>query len=104
MLDLYVIATTNADNVHLDPAVLRPGRLSRKVDVNALSMERAMVCYHAIMGTKSKDGTHFDKPTTLAEVYALCREHGWSVDDVPEELTGGSVTNEEAYEDDSEYY
>lgn len=93
LLDLYVVASTNADTVELDDALTRPGRLSRELSIGALPPERAMVAYKAIMGAKAKDGMHFDKPTLLANIYALCRKHGWSVDDVPKELMPGVVTD-----------
>ncbi len=66
MLDLRIIATTNADHMDFDKALLRPGRLCRHVVVDALSPEKATDVYRRLGGT----GNPYTDKKTLAQVYA----------------------------------
>lgn len=67
MLDLRIIATTNADHVDFDKALTRPGRLCKHIIVEALSPEKASDIH-----SRLTDGKEFkyEKKTTLAQVYA----------------------------------
>ncbi len=67
MLDMRIIATTNADHMDFDKALLRPGRLCRHMVVEALSPEKATSVYKRLADGKEKE---YDKKTTLAQVYA----------------------------------
>jgi hypothetical protein len=71
LLDIRIIATTNAGSLGLkddriDPAILRPGRLCRRVQVKPLSAERANAVYQRLTKTESNP---FAGPTSLAAVY-----------------------------------
>lgn len=97
LLDLRIIATTNADEFKMDPAILRPGRLSKMLDVNMLDFKTAQNVFlrllpdakvnqyniilgtndHTIPGKLVKDNPHHPLQITLAEVYSLARAYGW---------------------------
>jgi hypothetical protein len=70
MLDLRIIATTNADHVDFDKALLRPGRLCAHIKVDALSPEKASEIFKRVSQGKEK---FYDKPVTLAQVYSDVR-------------------------------
>jgi hypothetical protein len=67
MLDLRIIATTNADHMNFDQALLRPGRLCRHIVVEALSPNKATQVYKRLSNGREKV---YNKPTTLAQIYA----------------------------------
>ncbi len=73
ILDLRIVATTNAKEIEMDPAIKRPGRLSQYIHVGTLDpSEAAQVLYRL---TSRKIATN--KPMTLAETYLKARELGW---------------------------
>lgn len=74
VLDLRIVATTNATDIELDPATKRPGRLSRHVHVNALDQEAAQNALKVILGKPVRLPT---RPATLAQIYATARRAGW---------------------------
>ena len=81
LFSMRVVATTNADSVKIDDALVRPGRLSCKLEVGPLSKEEAIAAYDAITKTSNGAGL-IDSAMTLAEIYALangndyiCEEH-----------------------------
>jgi SpoVK/Ycf46/Vps4 family AAA+-type ATPase len=71
LLDIRLIATTNVEVGDLDPAILRPGRLSHRLIVGALNHDQARKVWRELVGDlplpKRKDDY------TLAELYALAR-------------------------------
>ncbi len=71
LLDLRVIATTNARRCDMDPALLRPGRLGFHIKTEALSRGRATEVYRHLTG---KPRATYDGGTTLAAVYRAARE------------------------------
>lgn len=66
LVDVRIIATTNAKEVEIDKALLRPGRLLEKVSIGALAPERANEVYKRLTG---EDG-QYTKDKVLSEVYA----------------------------------
>ena len=68
LLDIRIIATTNARRLDIDEAVLRPGRLARRVEFSLLEPGHAQCVYDRLVGTNGK--LKFSRPVTLAEVYA----------------------------------
>ena len=103
MLDIRILATTNASEFQMDEAILREGRLSRSSDVGPLDSVAAEACYRNLLPnapeelpTKLMDG---DIP--LARVYAVARAHGWKP---VEKEADAPVTNEDDddYEDDED--
>ncbi len=90
LLDIRIVATTNAKSADMDEAIMRPGRLSRRLEVGVLSYEEANKVYQRLVGKKknlilpvSKGRTlGFDskeKPAayTLADIYKMARDAGW---------------------------
>ena len=68
LLDIRIIATTNARRLDIDEAVLRPGRLARRVEFNLLGPGHAQRVYDRLTSTNGK--LKFSGPATLADVYA----------------------------------
>jgi hypothetical protein len=68
-LNLRVIATTNAKHSEIDTALLRPGRLCRRMPVGLLCPEHASRVFQRLVGAPRS----FEKPVSLAEVYAVAR-------------------------------
>jgi hypothetical protein len=66
MLDLRIIATSNAKRVDMDKALLRPGRLCRRVEVGALRAPQAREILARIGGAGDFDE---NRRYTLAEIY-----------------------------------
>jgi ATP-dependent 26S proteasome regulatory subunit len=82
LLDLRIVATTNADELKMEAAILRPGRLSRMLEVGFLDPKTAQGVFHRLIpGAKLPEklldikGREFK--VTLAEVYSLARQSGW---------------------------
>lgn len=96
LLDIRIVATTNAEELKMEPAIMRPGRLSKMLDVNFLDPATAQHIFRRLLpeanfpveingSTNPKDFK-----MTLAEVYSLARQNGWiasprKVDDNAEE-------------------
>ncbi len=72
--DIRILATTNARKVEIDPAILRPGRLCRRIDVLPLEPDHATQVLGGLLGTAPRSA--FRTASTLAEVYAAAREQG----------------------------
>ena len=68
LLDIRIIATTNADKMQLDKALVRPGRLSANVEVQALPFEKAKEVAERLGVTLITEGKY-----TLAELYNLSK-------------------------------
>ncbi len=82
MLDIRAVATTNSPKADIDPALLRPGRLSSHMTVGRLDTAKANAIFKRLTGKaripKAAGGNEpFSKETTLADVYLMAREHGW---------------------------
>jgi hypothetical protein len=75
LLDLRIICTTNAEVGEMDSALLRPGRLSARIDAGLLPKEKAIEVFSRI--TKdAKDTPNVswdDKFYSLAQVYAMAK-------------------------------
>lgn len=89
LLDIRIVATTNAKADEMDEAIMRPGRLSKRIEVGALSFEEANTVYQRLVGKKklslpTGEGRTigFESKTkpklyTLADVYKMARDNGW---------------------------
>lgn len=83
LLDIRIVATTNADELKMEPAIMRPGRLSKMLDVNHVDFETATSIFTRLLPgvampeTLKKDNPHNPLKMTLAEVYSLARQNGW---------------------------
>lgn len=71
LLDIRILATTNAGIEQLDPAVMRDGRLCRRAHVGALPREHAK---EVMKRLEANPDLLTDKEYTLAQVYRLARE------------------------------
>lgn len=92
LFDIRILATTNAETQEIDPAILRAGRLSARIDVDKLSsLEATNVLKRLIPDTK----VSVNKRMTIAEVYKMARENGW----VPPQ----NLSENDEEEDDEEY-
>lgn len=91
LLDIRILATTNATKQDIDPAVLRDGRLCRRIEVGAMSAEQANEIYKSLMNT-TEDVFPKEDPTkrktgfgsgggpatyTLTQVYNKAHKGGW---------------------------
>jgi hypothetical protein len=70
-LDLYFLVTTNAELPELDPAITRPGRLSKLIAPKKLTAVEAEECFLHHTETHRT----FSEPMTLAAVYEQIRAH-----------------------------
>lgn len=80
LLDIRIVATTNADELNLDKAITRPGRLSKMLDVNALDIKTAREVFARLCPDVTEEVSRLNGSAgeaTLAEVYALARQYGW---------------------------
>jgi hypothetical protein len=68
LLDVRIIATTNADKLQIDKALLRPGRLCRLTNVGSVSEVRAKSIYKRLTNKQIK--TFGKSMVSLAEIYA----------------------------------
>jgi hypothetical protein len=90
-LNMRVVCTTNAVIPDIDDALMRPGRMSRSINITNLDPEQCEAIYERI--TDGDKGT-FSEPTSLAEVYRFA-----NVSIIEEEE---SDTDEGEDEDDDE--
>ena len=83
LLDIRIVATTNADELKLDKAVTRPGRLSKMLDVGPVDFNTARGIFSRLLPDAvlpenlQKENPHNRLQMSLAEVYALARKNGW---------------------------
>ena len=83
MLDIRIIATTNADELKMETAILRPGRLSKMMEVGSLDITTARGVFQRLLpGVNlpkelSDNASLGEWKMSLAEAYALARKHGW---------------------------
>lgn len=91
MLDLRIVVTTNATADDMDPAVKRPGRLCRRVDVGHLTREHSQEVYKRLTEKTIK----FSDKMTLAEVYRAARDGGWSGESKEKRRAGFFVDDDE---------
>ena len=75
LLDMRIVATTNADEFKMDAAITRPGRLSKMLDVSALDLSTAKKVFERLLPNKAFPKSIVNN-MTLAEVYSLARNYG----------------------------
>lgn len=81
LLDLRIVATTNADELKMEAAILRPGRLSKLLDVGFLDQATAKGIFRRLLPAApfpEKLSPSGDFQMTLAEAYSLARQAGWA--------------------------
>lgn len=74
ILDVRILATTNADKIEMDPATRRPGRLCRYTEVGNLSAELATKALQRLTGKLDVSS----EASSIAQVYSRARELGWT--------------------------
>jgi hypothetical protein len=88
LADIRIVATTNAKIDEMDPAIVRPGRLCRRIHAHTLSYEEATKMYQELLGDDTlKYSTNWG--TSLADVYRYAREDGWEPE-VKKQVDGGN--------------
>lgn len=84
MLDLRIIATTNAQELHMEEALVRKGRLSKMLEVGPLDPLTAQKIFKRLCPDKKLpieihgSVNPKDFKVTLADVYSLARDNGWA--------------------------
>lgn len=73
LMDLRMVCSTNLRDDELDEAVIREGRLSRKVSMGALEQGVAETLFERLTGEKVR----IEEKLTLAQVYTRARDSGW---------------------------
>jgi len=71
VFDIRIIATTNALIEDLDTAILREGRLCRRIKVGPLGVKQSNKVYQRL---SKKDDSPFLKEATLAEIYKYVKD------------------------------
>ena len=75
VLDVRIIATTNAGTLELDHATQRKGRLCRRIEVGSIEASQAeSIVRRLIPGSTMRPA----KRVTLADVYSQARDMGWT--------------------------
>jgi len=107
LLDVRIVATTNAHHQDVDEAIKRPGRLSAMVHVGLVSPEKAAEIYKRLTGNDAVIYPDLGEPlharpmftsrVSLAEIYQMARDKGWTPPPKERKLGFGS-----RYEDDDE--
>jgi len=78
-LDLRIVCTTNLEDMVLDEAITRPGRLLKKVHVGKLNPQEAELCYRSILLLGENEETpkealaYLKNGGTVAEIYKLAQ-------------------------------
>lgn len=86
MLDIRVVCTTNLKDAEMDEAVIRPGRLNRKIHISTLDREVAEGVYFRLTGNK----TRLHDKLTLAQIYSMAKDKGWVAPVKPKRSVGFS--------------
>ena len=78
LLDIRIIATTNAKKFEMDSAILRPGRLSKRLEVGLLNMVSAQKIFSSLLpGVDFPAELSGTDKVSLATVYSLARQSNW---------------------------
>jgi len=107
LLDLRIVATTNAQELNMEEAIMRPGRLSKMLEVEALDLNTAInvfkrLCPDVNLPKQLKAGSGFK--TTLAEMYSLARKHGWKPSARKVNAVSEKLAQPELPEEDKEFF
>lgn len=74
VLDLRIVATTNAKRTDIDPAIMRRGRLCKHIQVGPLPVEQARAKLARLIGDPAQAEARVTKAMTLGDVYALAAD------------------------------
>lgn len=102
LLDLRIVATTNAKKLEMEAAILRPGRLSKRLEVGALDFKTARGVFRRLLPDVAFPDVLAIPPLgqlllTLAEVYSMARKHGWQpkLREVSDKKKDNSIASED---------
>jgi hypothetical protein len=102
LLDLRIIATTNAKELDMEEALVRKGRLSRMLEVGPLDLTTTRGVFKRLL-PDAKLPSELLKVSpdnfamSLADTYGLARDHGWVPD--AREMNEDEDDDEEYYDD-----
>jgi hypothetical protein len=112
LFDIRIIATTNQQAKEFDRAIMRPGRLSKRIHVSPLPYDKANKIYQRLLNDNKKDlvkmkinkigfnaKEEFQEEFTLAEVYFAAREGGWKPEPIKTELIDDTPDYEKRFAD-----
>ena len=114
LLDVRIVATTNAHHTDVDEAIKRPGRLSAMVHVGPLSPGKAGEVYTRLTGKPPFSGGGdpmnllsvpepvkplFTRETSLATVYQMARDSGWTPPPKERKMGFGASDEDDDYDD-----
>jgi tRNA A37 threonylcarbamoyladenosine biosynthesis protein TsaE len=88
MADIRIIATSNADKLTIDDAILRPGRMCSHLEMMGLMPKEAEICYKTLTG-KDFVGKWDLRGTPLSDIYKMARNEGWKPEPA-EEIRAGT--------------
>ena len=95
VLNLRIIATTNIPFEELDSAVIRDGRLCKRIEVGLLGATQAERIYQRLTGKKLEKPLNPKDFYTLAQVYRMAKGTGSSTGPIKPKKAMGFVTIEE---------
>jgi len=87
LLDIRVIATTNAESLEFDQAYMRPGRLCAHINIGTIPREKARGIYNRLTDKNKFDDSK--KDYTLAEIYAQAKD--WMKDKKVDKKVGFGI-------------
>jgi tRNA A37 threonylcarbamoyladenosine biosynthesis protein TsaE len=87
MADIRIVATSNADRLTIDDAILRPGRMCTHIEIGGLMPKEAEACYKGLTGNDF-EGKLSIRGTPLSDIYKMARNAGWKPTP-SEEFRGG---------------
>lgn len=114
LFDIRIVATTNAKKAEMDAAIIRAGRLSKRVEVGKLNYDEASAIYQRLLPNETMPRIvnpeeynpmkphGGDNKYSLAEVYKAARDAGWepiALDRDPE-LGDAEIIDDEDYDED----
>jgi len=87
MADIRIVATSNADRLTIDDAILRPGRMCSHIEMMGLMPKEAAICYKSLTG-KDFVGKFSLTGTPLSSIYKMARNEGWKPEPSEEARSG----------------
>ena len=85
-LNIKIVASTNALQLDIDDALQRPGRLSEYIHIDFLKPDNANKILTKLMN--NKPSCVFNKPVSLAEIYAISKNVKVDIKSSPHKKVG----------------
>ena len=77
MFNIRLVITTNQPVINIDPALMRPGRISSQVTVESLSKQEAIMAINSLIAEKVEDLPN--DSYTLAQLFEYCRDNNFEI-------------------------